>query len=349
MFRQVMSSRIAVGRHGICLVAIALAIGACAGSRPYQDSSAYPEASLGAGTVETVPVWGQLQLAQYQGTGAGDEEENKLGDRPAGPDEDSRLEARLSSATGTPHINDVARRVVYNAEYFEVHIEVNGERGIVPVTSGMVRSHTPLTTDSYYARVYVSRGWSYGRQVPGFGPRVILPEAFTPELTPDIFAHFKPVYELWARNRAGWAKGMHGAWNKATVSGPGVVVRGPARMSSVGPGGTGAVRVASTGFKAYTRRNFRHNLGQLTGGIPKGAHAHHVLPVKFATKFKKAGINIHNPRFGAWWGKTAHQQSARAYNEAWRQFFKDTQNPTAEQILQFGRNLAKDHGLTIGF
>ena len=44
-----------------------------------------------------------------------------------------------------------------------------------------------------------------------------------------------------------------------------------------------------------------------------------------------------------------HQKKARAYNDRWRQFFDRNKNPTREEILQFGRRIAGDYGLTIGF
>jgi hypothetical protein len=38
----------------------------------------------------------------------------------------------------------------------------------------------------------------------------------------------------------------------------------------------------------------------LAGGIPPGAHAHHVLAQKFEEKFNAAGIIIHDPNYLAW-------------------------------------------------
>ena len=94
---------------------------------------------------------------------------------------------------------------------------MKGERGIVPVTWEMLRAHTPLVSQAYYARVYTSRGWANGRQVPGFGPDLILPEAFTPELTPEIFEYVKRSFISWNRNVDGWTQAMAEAWLKTAA------------------------------------------------------------------------------------------------------------------------------------
>lgn len=90
-------------------------------------------------------------------------------------------------------------------------------------------------------------------------------------------------------------------------------------------------------------------MGRLTGGIPNGAPAHHIFPQRFAEQFQRVGINIHDPRFGAWWQSGAHQQSAAGYNQAWQQFFRGNPNASAAEITQYGRELAACYGLSIGF
>jgi len=125
---------------------------------------------------------------------------NRLGDTPASTDEQSRLAAQMAAEHGVAHINDVARRVRYNSGYFEIHIEINRQPGIVPVTWEMLRAHTPVTSESYYARVYTTRDWAGGWQASGLGPAVILPEAFTPELTPVIFAYLQQEFVNWNRS-----------------------------------------------------------------------------------------------------------------------------------------------------
>jgi hypothetical protein len=72
-----------------------------------------------------------------------------------------------------------------------------------------------------------------------------------------------------------------------------------------------------------------------------------VFPQKFADKFTKAGINIHDPRFGAWWETKAHQQAGLAYNNAWRDFLGPERS--AEEIMGFGREISARYGLRVGF
>ena len=129
--------------------------------------------------------------------------------------------------------------------------------------------------------------------------------------------------------------------NLARARGGGSTRRAPA---------VGAVKaLAKPVYRPFTRANFRHNLAQRTGGIPENAQAHHVLPVKFEVQCSKAGINIHDPKFGTWWPRRAHQKNARAYNDRWEEFLRTNKNPTGEHILRFGRTLAKEYGLAIGF
>src|SRR5690606_6974637 len=115
------------------------------------------------------------------------------------------------------------------------------------------------------------------------------------------------------------------------------------------PGIPGARVIKGAKYKAFTKENFRENLGRMTGGIPEGAHAHHVLPVKFEKNFRKAGINIHEPRFGTWWQAGAHKAAARGYNARWREFFRRNDTPSIERVLAEGRKIASDHGLQIYF
>lgn len=102
-------------------------------------------------------------------------------------------------------------------------------------------------------------------------------------------------------------------------------------------------------LRSLTGRNFRENLGRLSGGIPKGAQAHHNLPQKFIDVFQRAGINIHDPRFGAWVDSARHGSDAYRYNRAWEAFFQNVRNPSRQQILDFGRTLAQSYGYDVGF
>lgn len=104
--------------------------------------------------------------------------------------------------------------------------------------------------------------------------------------------------------------------------------------------------------KALTRRNFRHNLMFLTQRNPgRNVHAHHVFPVELEAQFESAGIDIHDPRFGAWWEAGPHIDNAAAYNEQWRNFFAMHTNPepNREQILDEGREIMALFGLSTNF
>jgi RHS repeat-associated protein len=100
---------------------------------------------------------------------------------------------------------------------------------------------------------------------------------------------------------------------------------------------------------AKGKGSIRQPLGKLTGKIPKGAHAHHALPQKFAEKFDNAGLKINDPKYGSWWEAEDHLEKAYEYNKAWEKFFKSHGDPDPGQILDFARELAKKYGLEIHF
>jgi len=101
------------------------------------------------------------------------------------------------------------------------------------------------------------------------------------------------------------------------------------------------------GFKPFTEGNFRENLARLTGRIPEDAHAHHVFPVGLAEEFQKLGINVHDPRFGAWWNRSGHLKKAYEYSRQWEEFL--SRNPSLEQVLQFGRELGRKYGFQVNY
>jgi hypothetical protein len=119
--------------------------------------------------------------------------------------------------------------------------------------------------------------------------------------------------------------------------------------------GAGAVYVLSearkapgeSGLKPFTADNFRENLSRLTGQLPEGAHAHHVFPQALAARFKVARIDVNDPRFGSWWERSTHLKNSVRYNARWMKFLEN--NPTREQILQFGRDLGGEFGFQVHF
>jgi hypothetical protein len=94
--------------------------------------------------------------------------------------------------------------------------------------------------------------------------------------------------------------------------------------------------------KPFKASNFRYNLGIRSGltGQPSTMNAHHVFPQAFIQKFTNAGIDIHDPNFGAWWASPSHQQQSAAYNQKWQAWFDDpiNANPTAAQIKAKGKD-----------
>ncbi|MFL5346852.1 MAG: hypothetical protein ACJ8AT_18880 [Hyalangium sp.] len=111
--------------------------------------------------------------------------------------------------------------------------------------------------------------------------------------------------------------------------------------------GSGDSKKTGSGFRPLTEGNFRENLARLTGRMPKEAHAHHVFPQEFEKQFRNAGINIHDPKYGAWWEQSSHLKNAAKYNWRWKEFFD--LKPTFEQILQFGRELGDEFGFHVNY
>jgi hypothetical protein len=109
----------------------------------------------------------------------------------------------------------------------------------------------------------------------------------------------------------------------------------------------GIAKETARGFKPFTEANFRENLARLTGKMPDSAHAHHVFPKKLIEKFEAAGINIHDPRFGAWWDRSSHLKNSAEYLRRWQEFLEPGR--TYEQILQFGREMGGKYGFQVNF
>jgi hypothetical protein len=101
------------------------------------------------------------------------------------------------------------------------------------------------------------------------------------------------------------------------------------------------------GFKSFTEGNFRENLSRLTGRRPEGWHAHHVFPQALESKFQRAGINVHDPRFGAWWEQSSHLKNSAQYMRLWEKFLE--RGRSADEILDYGRELATAYGFNVNF
>ena len=99
----------------------------------------------------------------------------------------------------------------------------------------------------------------------------------------------------------------------------------------------------------YTAANFKDNLIRITQrrGSLHGEQAHHIFPQAFEDKFRAIGIDIHDPRFGAWWDKSEHQHTWAEYNRAWDRFFQNAH--TAADAKQLAHDLATHYGYQLNF
>ena len=104
---------------------------------------------------------------------------------------------------------------------------------------------------------------------------------------------------------------------------------------------TDAIAAVDTGGKwtKSLRANMVRMLEMEGKTVQEGMHAHHILPVKFADKFKKAGININDPKYGAWIESHHHLSKARKYNKEWKVFFDMHSNPSVEKIESEAKRL----------
>ena len=93
---------------------------------------------------------------------------------------------------------------------------------------------------------------------------------------------------------------------------------------------------------------FRGKLQRFTGNNGNGRQAHHVFPRRYVSQFKNLGINIEDPKYGAWWENSAHQSNSYEYNQWWAAFFntKDVNAETAKMLAQF---LAALFGFELNF
>jgi len=80
----------------------------------------------------------------------------------------------------------------------------------------------------------------------------------------------------------------------------------------------------------------------------KGKHAHHVLPKQFAEKFSRLGLDVNDPRFGALLDGPAHMQlhNVLKYNSRWSDWLGKNPNATADDVLRFAEELAREYGYT---
>jgi hypothetical protein len=106
----------------------------------------------------------------------------------------------------------------------------------------------------------------------------------------------------------------------------------------------------TTRWPSPSRASIYTTSGDTTEGLvtkPAGAQAHHVFPVKFGDYFARLGIDINDPQFGAWVAKAGHEGFSYEYNLDWQAFLET--NPTRDQVLNFGREMAGKYGFNVGY
>lgn len=94
--------------------------------------------------------------------------------------------------------------------------------------------------------------------------------------------------------------------------------------------------------------NLEHRVPRPTGGE---YHAHHMLPKKFAERFQRIGINVHDPRWGAWVEKAWHVAKGGVhgdYNRRWAAWLDLVGEPTLEQTIAFAEQLAVEYTIPWG-
>ena len=154
-----------------------------------------------------------------------------------------------------------------------------------------------------------------------------------------------------------------GHYGAAALDVGGLLYDGVATAVPVLPGGAGtAIKAARAGkaaatavrgadgalaLRSFTNGNFRHNLAKTTGGVVKGAHAHHALPLKYKSQFAGAGLDVNNPKYGAWWDGKDHLKKAAAYNAEWEKFFDAYPRPTEAQIMEMVGKLSGKYGFKV--
>jgi len=100
------------------------------------------------------------------------------------------------------------------------------------------------------------------------------------------------------------------------------------------------------GAPNYTARNFADNLRKIKPKPSPSHQAHHMLPQAFEDFFRSKGINIHDPRWGAWWDVPEHTQKWRAFNDEWEVWIDTKGNhATIQDIIQKATELARKYNL----
>ena len=171
----------------------------------------------------------------------------------------------------------------------------------------------------------------------------VSPKAVDSTPITDEQASFIPVAGVPISLKMAWNDAKSGNWWGAALNAAGVFPMG----KYLGKGGKAAMSVvkgtsAAAKVEKFTASNFRSNLIRATGSMPVANQAHHVLPQKFNSFFDKAGINIHDPKFGMWVPETLHLKNSSVYNSRWAEFIRDNGNASQAEIFDFARRTNRE-------
>jgi hypothetical protein len=77
----------------------------------------------------------------------------------------------------------------------------------------------------------------------------------------------------------------------------------------------------------------------------KNPEAHHMLPQEFENVFSKMGINIHEPKWGAWVEGGAHQHWSGAYNRDWLRWLSGHETASLADVIKQAQLLATQYSI----
>jgi len=98
---------------------------------------------------------------------------------------------------------------------------------------------------------------------------------------------------------------------------------------------------------AFTMRTFRKGVLQRLGvseALAVNKHAHHVLPRQHAERFARLGLDVNDPRFGVLLDGEVQLHNALKYNARWAEWLDRNQYATADDVLRFAEELAREYG-----
>ena len=72
-------------------------------------------------------------------------------------------------------------------------------------------------------------------------------------------------------------------------------------------------------------------------GMPGTVNMHTIFPKSFSNLFRKIGINVNDPRNGAWWDTQSHLRNSYEYNQCRKAFFsiEDVTAINARALAEF--------------